>query len=145
MEVSFYHVLTGNLISSAVRLLEKVHASGQRCVFFSPLEERIKVVDKTLWTFSTNSFVPHGDRQFGFSDKQSIYLANHIENPNSASILMLMDTLDYQEHTNFARLFIIFEESQQAESANKIYHDLKKNNENVNYWKQNPKGWEKLA
>jgi DNA polymerase-3 subunit chi len=144
MEVNFYHVLAGNLVPSAVRLLEKVYASGQRCVFFSPLEDRVKIVDKALWTFSTNSFVPHGDRQFGFSDRQPIYLTNHIENPNSATISMLMDTLDYREHANFKRLLIIFEENQQAEDANKIYHDLKKNNENVNYWKQNPKGWEKL-
>jgi DNA polymerase-3 subunit chi len=145
MEINFYYVLSGNLVPSVVRLLEKVYASGQRCVFFSSSEERIKVVDRALWTFSVNAFIPHGDVHFGFCDKQPIYFTNRVENPNNATVSVMTDTLNYSEHQGFDRLLIVFEEKQQAENANILYNDLKKNNVNVNYWKQNPKGWEKLA
>jgi DNA polymerase-3 subunit chi len=144
MEINFYHVLTGNLVPSVIRLLEKVYASQQRCIFFSPLEDRLKIVDKTLWTFSTNSFIPHGDMHFGFSDKQPIYFTNRIENPNAAKVLIMIDTLDYKKHENFERIFAVFEEKQQAENANAVYNDLKKNNVNVNYRRQTTNGWEKL-
>ncbi|MDR2781733.1 MAG: DNA polymerase III subunit chi [Holosporaceae bacterium] len=144
MEINFYHVSQGNLVPSSLRLLEKIYSSGQRCVFFSPDEERVKIIDKALWTFSTNAFIPHGDMNFGFSDRQPIYFTNRIENPNNANVLMMIDTIDYKEHHNFKRIIIVFEEKQQAENANALYNDLKKNNVNVNYWKQNPKGWEKL-
>jgi DNA polymerase-3 subunit chi len=145
MEINFYHVAEGNLVPSVVKLLEKVYASDQRCVFFSPLEERVKVVDKTLWTFSTDAFIPHGDRSLGFCEKQPIYLASQFENPNDAKVLALVDTLDYKSFGDFEKIIIIFEEKTQAEDANALYDDLKKNNENVRYWKQSPKGWEKLA
>jgi DNA polymerase-3 subunit chi len=143
MEISFYQTLEGTLIHTTVRLLEKIHASGQRCIFFSPMEERIKIVDKTLWTFSTDSFVPHGDKSLGFSEQQPIYFTSQFENPNDAKILMLVDTFEYADHGNFEKIILIFEDKQQEENALALYNDLKKNEENVNYWKQSPRGWEK--
>jgi DNA polymerase-3 subunit chi len=145
METNFYHVAEGNLISSIVRLLEKIYASGQRCVFFSPLEERLKIVDKTLWTFSTNAFIPHGDRSLGFCEKQPIYFTNQFENPNGAKTLLLVDTLDYQNYAGFEKVFFVFESKREAEDAELLFNDLKKEKENVNYWKQSSKGWEKLT
>ncbi|MDR0968256.1 MAG: DNA polymerase III subunit chi [Holosporaceae bacterium] len=145
MEINFYHAAEGALISAAVKLLEKIYAAGQRCVFYSPLEERLKIVDKTLWTFSTDAFIPHGDRSLGFCEKQPIYFADCVENPNGAEALVIVDTLDYKNFKDFKKIIFIFEENSQAEAAKALCDDLKKNGENVKYWKQNPKGWEKLA
>ncbi|MDR0677111.1 MAG: DNA polymerase III subunit chi [Holosporaceae bacterium] len=142
MELNFYHVAEGNLISSVIRLLEKVYVSEQRCIFFSPLEERVKVVDKMLWTFSTNAFIPHGDKSLGFREKQPIYFANEIENPNNAEVLVIADSLDYKLWNNFERVFLIFEEK--TDNTWSTYSRLKNSQENVNYWKQLVKGWEKL-
>ena len=95
MELNFYQVMSGNLVPSVVRLLDKVYHSGKRCVFYSPIEERVKVVDKTLWTFSTNAFVPHGDKELGYSDFQPIYMTSEVKNPNQAVVLVLIDSFDY--------------------------------------------------
>ncbi|MDR1982311.1 MAG: DNA polymerase III subunit chi [Holosporaceae bacterium] len=143
MEISFYQTAEGTLISSIIRLLEKIYTSGQRCIFFSPLEERVKIIDKTLWTFSTDSFIPHGDRSLGFPEKQPIYFTSQPENPNNAQILMLVDTFEYKGHADFEKIIFIFENKQQEENALALYNDLKKNKENVNYWKRSPQGWEK--
>ncbi|MDR2158060.1 MAG: DNA polymerase III subunit chi, partial [Holosporaceae bacterium] len=108
-------------------------------------EDRVKIVDKTLWTFSTNAFIPHGDRSLGFCEKQPIYFTSQLENPNGAKTLLVVDTLDYPRRSEFEKIFFVFEDKRRAENANLLFEDLKKEKENVNYWKQSSKGWEKLA
>ncbi|MDR2766124.1 MAG: DNA polymerase III subunit chi [Holosporaceae bacterium] len=146
MELCFYQTGAGNLVPSAARLLEKIYASGERCLVYSADEERLKAVDKTLWTFSTNAFIPHGDRNLGFCHRQPIYLTNQWENPNGATILLLLETVDHEQCAeNFKRIICIFQDAPQIERAQAIYDDLKKNQENVNYWKQSSGGWEKVT
>ena len=146
MELNFYHVMSGNLVPSVAKLLEKVYDSGKKSVFFSPLEDRVKIVDKTLWTFSKNAFIPHGDKSLGFSELQSVYLTSEIENPNKATVLVMTDDFDYKSwNQNFERVICIFEDEDSAEIAQSMFSDLKNQGENVKYWKQSQKGWEKLG
>ncbi|MDR1375427.1 MAG: DNA polymerase III subunit chi [Holosporaceae bacterium] len=142
MEVGFYQVMVGNLVITLPRLLEKIYISGRRCLFCSPSEERLKVVDKALWTFSTNAFIPHGDGNFGFCDQQPIYLTSGKENPNNATVQVLTDTFDYKNYgENFEKILFVFDDPMQVECAKTLYTDLKKNLENVNYWEQSANGW----
>ena len=155
MELNFYHVMSGNLVPSVVKLLEKVYDSGKRCIFFSPIDERIKVIDKTLWTFSKNAFIPHGDKSLGFSEFQSVYLTSEVENPNQATVLVVTDGFDYKSWLNseignseargFERIIFVFEDDDSAETAQSMFEDLKNRRENVKYWKQSQSGWEKLS
>ncbi len=146
MELNFYHVMSGNLVPSVVKLLEKVYDSGKKCIFFSPIEDRVQVVDKTLWTFSKNAFIPHGDRSLGFSELQSVYLTSEIENPNQATVLMMTDDFDYKSWSEgFERIIFVFEDDDSAEAAHSLFEDLKSQRENVKYWKQSRSGWEKLS
>lgn len=146
MELNFYHVMGGNLVPSVAKLLEKVYDSGKESIFFSPLEDRVKVIDKTLWTFSKNAFIPHGDKSLGFSELQSVYLTSEIENPNSATVLVMTDDFDYKSwNQDFERVICIFEDDNSAEIAQSMFSDLKNQGENVKYWKQSQKGWEKLG
>ena len=145
MELNFYHVMSGNLVPSVVRLLEKVYNTGKRSIFFSPLEDRVKIIDKTLWTFSKNAFVPHGDKEFGFADQQAIYMASEVENPNQATVLVMTDSFDYKSwKQDFEKVIFVFEDDAYAKTAQKILMDLKNQQKNVNYWRQSQKGWEKL-
>lgn len=145
MEISFYQIADGNLVPSVVRLLEKVYSTGMRCIFFSPIEERVKIVDKTLWTFSTNAFIPHGDRALGYCDQQPIYFTDTAENPNQAKAIVLVDSFDYKSfNTQFDKVLLVFDDSV-ADQARQLYGDLKKTAENVNYWQQSSKGWTKLV
>jgi len=145
MELNFYHVATGNLVPSVVKLLAKVYDTGKKSIFFSPIEDRVKYVDKTLWTFSTNAFIPHGDKAFGFAEQQSVYMTSEIENPNQATVLVITDSFDYGSwNQNFEKVIFVFEDDSSAKTAQEMLADLKNRNENVNYWKQSQKGWEKL-
>ncbi|MBE6446948.1 MAG: hypothetical protein E7015_00440 [Alphaproteobacteria bacterium] len=145
MELGFYQVSHGNLASSAVKLLEKVYLTGKRCIFYSPMVERVRLIDKTLWTFSTNAFIPHGDKSLGFPEKQPIYFTSEIENPNNATVAVLVDTLDYKVWPyKFEKMLFIFEDSALEDTVKVMYKGLQTCKENVNYWRQSAKGWEKV-
>lgn len=147
MEFAIYQSMSGNLISVVVKLLEKTYLSGNKAVFFSPIMERVDIINKALWTYSTNAFIPHGDKRMGFEDQQPIYFTDVFKNPNKATILMLVDTLDLtnKEYENFEKIMLVFEDVSKTDEAEKIYRSLKDNGKNVNYWKQLPRGWEKLS
>ncbi|MBQ7674433.1 MAG: DNA polymerase III subunit chi [Alphaproteobacteria bacterium] len=146
MEFSIYQAVSGNLTSVVVKLLEKTYLSGKKGVFFSPITERVELINKTLWTFSTNAFIPHGDKKMGFEDQQPIYFTDTFKNPNKATVLILVDVFDLnnESYNDFERIILIFEDISKADEVNKLYQSLKADGKNVNYWKQSPKGWDKL-
>ena len=145
MEYGIYNIESGNLVNSAVRLLEKIYNSGKRCIFYSPIAERVNLIDRTLWTFSTNVFVPHGDKNLGFSDKQPIFFTDEVNaNPNNATVLMMLDSLDFRswnDYQKFEKIIMMFDDAESRIASEKLFADLKKDAENVNYWKQSSKGW----
>jgi DNA polymerase-3 subunit chi len=145
MEFNIYHVFEGNLVTSTVKLLEKIYLSGKNCIFFSPITERVNLMDKALWAFSTNAFIPHGDKNLGFQDQQSIYFTDTYDNPNNATVLVMMDTVEYSNFNGeFEKIMIVFEDTSLIEDINNFYGNLKKNLKNVNYWKQSAKSWERV-
>lgn len=147
MEFNIYQAAEGKLVQVVVKLLEKAYNSGHRSVFFSPVPERIDVIDKTLWTFSTNTFIPHGSYKFGFPEMQAIYLTDKYENPNSADILAVTDSFEISDQFvgNFEKIMFICEEKTQIERARETYQLLKKDGKYVKYWKQSVNGWVKDA
>ena len=55
----------------------------------------------------------------------------------------MCDSFDFQQYTkDLNRIILVFEND--TEKAEALYHTLKKENNNVNYWKQSPNGWGKL-
>lgn len=135
--------------SVIIGLLEKVYSSGKRCIFFSPIEDRLKVIDKALWTFSTNAFIPHGDKKLGFRDKQPIYFTAECENPNAATVLMMVDSFDYSSwEGNFERILLVMNSADknksQLEVVSGLQSDLQKKLKNVKYWEQASSGWTKV-
>lgn len=141
MEISFYEVKVGNLIPSLVRLLSKIYAAKQRCIFFSPNVERVKALDKALWT-STKDFIPHGDKNLGFESQQPIYLTSTFENPNDAVVLVMTDTFDFERYKGMEKVLLFFDVG--SEKAGELARNLKNEQKNVNCWEQSSKGWIKL-
>ena len=145
MEISFYEIISENLVPSLVRLLAKVYASGQRCVFYSPNDDFVKVVDKALWTFSTKEFIPHGDAELGFENLQPIYFTSQWKNPNNA-VVLVTDTFDFEKYHDMEKVLVFFEDNSEKkiETAKSLIDRLKSEKNNVNYWKQSSKGWTKI-
>jgi len=50
----------GDRFLLACRLVERIHASGQRIFIHTPDRDQAHHLDRLLWTFRQHSFLPHG-------------------------------------------------------------------------------------
>ena len=54
-------------------------------------DERVAALDALLWTYDEASFLPHGTARDGNAARQPIWLTAADENPNAATMLVLID------------------------------------------------------
>jgi DNA polymerase-3 subunit chi len=109
MEVGFYHLTRTRLDEALPQLLEKALERGLRAVLVVRDGEHLRHLDELLWTYRPDSFLAHGTAATGFAERQPIYLARGIENPNNAAVLMLVDGLMPPADAPFARVVDLFD------------------------------------
>ena len=91
-EVGFYHLTRSTLEEALPRLLEKAYAAGNRV-------RGARRATRSGWSCSTGPCGPTpripscrtAPRSDGFAEEQPIYLTAQVENPNGATILVLVD------------------------------------------------------
>jgi DNA polymerase-3 subunit chi len=108
-ELGFYHLTRTPLEDALPRLLEKVVESGKRAVLRAADEERLEALNRSLWTYANDSFLPHGTRADGSADAQPVYLTTEVENPNGAAILVLVDAAEAPDLASFERCLELFD------------------------------------
>ncbi len=146
-EVGFYHLTRTALEPALGRLLTKVLESGQRAVVKASSAERVEALTRALWTYQTDSFLPHGSAKDGHAGEQPIYLTAKPEVPNSASILVLVDGAAAESLPDgISRVLIMFDGQDQpslaqAREAWKAHQDK---GDKLVYWQQTERGgWKK--
>lgn len=85
-EVLFYHLERQPLERVLPNLLEKTLQRGWRAVVQLGSEERLDALDIALWTYSEDSFLPHGSKKSGFPSEQPVYLTTGADAPNGAGV-----------------------------------------------------------
>lgn len=110
-EVLFYHLTRRPLEAVAPGLLEKCLERGWKVTLRAGLPERITALNRHLWTYREDSFLPHGGPGDGEEARQPIYLTTGAEVPNAAEVLMLVDgsRADPAEISEFTRTLLIFD------------------------------------
>ncbi len=144
-EINFYHLTTTTLERALPKLLEKVYQSGKRAVVFTNSENRAEEINKLLWTYSTNRFLPHGTKQDGFVEDQPVFITSENENPNKSEIAVAISGLT-PSLESFNRLLDIFDGNNPEELANakERWKDYKAKGFSLSYLKQDAEGkWEK--
>ena len=109
VEVGFYHLQRSRSSRRSAALLEKVLASGQRAVVRAASPERVEALNRALWTFGRDSFLPHGSRDDGFAEDQPIFLTASADNPNGATVLVLVDGAEAEPASPFERCLYLFD------------------------------------
>ena len=145
-EVGFYHLTATALDRALARLLGKAHEAGMHAVVLAASEERIAALDAALWTFDPASFLPHGTSRDGNAEAQPIYLTTTEENPNGATLLVLVDGVEPGYLDGFDRCLDLFDGNDEAavEAARARWKRLKDAGHPLTYWQQTPQGgWEK--
>src|SRR5205085_678425 len=108
-EIGFYHLLSMPLERALPRLLERACAQGHRIVIRAASPERVEHLNALLWTYDEASFLPHGSPRDGNPTSHPIWLSDRAENPNQASMLILVDGIEAEDLGAFTRCADLFD------------------------------------
>jgi DNA polymerase III subunit chi len=148
-EILFYHLQSRKLEAALVPLLEKTLAKGWRGLVYTPLQEREKALDEALWTYSEESFLPHGRESEGDGMLQPILISDRDENANRAQVLFLLDQAPLPVPLEqFLRIVILFDgrDSDAVAFARQQWKSLDGKDVERTYWQQDENGsWQKKA
>jgi len=117
LEVGFYHLTRSTLDEALPQLLEKALERGLRAVLVARDADHLRHLDELLWTWRPESFLAHGTAAAGFADRQPIFLARAVENPNGAALLVLVDGLMPPADVPFTRVVDLFDGADEAAVA----------------------------
>jgi DNA polymerase III subunit chi len=146
-EVGFYHLLATPLERALPKLLERARAQGYPIVVRAGSAERVAQLDAILWTYDEASFLAHGSARDGNAAAQPIWLTDRAENPNRASMLVLVDGVEGGDLSYFARCADLFDgnDDSAVEAARERWRHAREAGHALTYWQQTGSGWERRA
>jgi DNA polymerase III subunit chi len=143
-EFRFLHLERRRIDQALPDILQEALAAGWRVVVQAASEERAEALNERLWTYSDESFLPHGSARDGEANAQPIYLTADDDNPNGAALRVLLSGVlaapfvaaDYQR---VALLFDGRDEEAVAE-ARRTWTGLKAAGVAPTYWREGEGG-----
>src|SRR6202012_3872769 len=112
-EIWFYHLQRRSLDDVLPGLLEPALQRGWRAVVQGASEERIAALDQQLWTYSDDSFLPHGSAREGPPAMQPVFLTMGPENPNGPAVRFLIEGAEaapiLERNDAYERLMLLFD------------------------------------
>lgn len=142
--VDFYHLQSQTLEAVLPKLLEKAYATGKSTLVRIGNEERVDFLNALLWTYTDQSFLPHGSKKDGNAELQPIWLTSGTDNPNLSSFLFLVDgaKAEISELEKFSRVFNIFDGNspEALNQARQFWKELKTTGNECIYWQQDAQG-----
>jgi DNA polymerase III subunit chi len=146
-EIGFYHLSSTPLERSLPRLLERARTQGYRVVVRAASPERVEHLSATLWTYDEAGFLPHGTARDGNAAVQPIWLTDGGENPNGASMLVLVDGVEAEDIGSYARCADLFDgnDAGAVEAARTRWRRAREAGHSLAYWQQTASGWERKA
>jgi DNA polymerase III subunit chi len=146
-EIGFYHLSSTPLERSLPRLLERASTQGYRVVVRAASPERVEHLSATLWTYDEAAFLPHGTARDGNAAVQPIWLTDGGENPNGASMLVLVDGVEAEDIGSYARCADLFDGNDPGavEAARTRWRRAREAGHSLTYWQQTASGWERKA
>jgi DNA polymerase-3 subunit chi len=147
-EYGFYHLTRSGLDQALPRLLEKAHGSGRKVVVRCADPERLDQLDRLLWTYRNDSFLPHGSAADGHAERQPIWLTTTTERPNGATILVVVDGADASDAAAFERVLELFDgrDPEAVTAARQRWRWAESQGMARVYWQQSDQGgWQRAA
>jgi DNA polymerase-3 subunit chi len=109
--------------------------------------ERVEHLDALLWTYDDASFLPHGSARDGHGERQPVWLTTTDENPNAATMLVLVDGARSALLERYARCCDVFDGNDAAAvaAARERWREAKAAGHGLVYWEQTQGKWEKRS
>ena len=145
--MGFYHLLSTPLERALPKLLERAREQGFVIVVRAGSAERVAQLDALLWTYEEASFLPHGSARDGNAAAQPIWLTERDENPNRATMLVLLDGVEAGDLSPFSRCADIFDGNDESAvaAARERWRRAREAGHELTYWQQKAAGWERRS
>lgn len=147
MQVDFYHLTATPLERALPRIAERVLESGQRLLVVSARDDQRAAIDRALWDYAPDSFLPHAVAGSIDDAAQPVLIAADSEAAaNGARHVALIDGEWRDAALGFDRAFHFFDEGAiaAARAAWKALAD--RDGVERRYWKQDERGrWSQAA
>jgi DNA polymerase-3 subunit chi len=146
MQVDFYHLTRMPLERALPQIAAKVVGSGARLLIVAADEDQRTALDRLLWNYAPDSFLPHAQLGSAADDRQPILIAPDVNAANRARNIALVDGEWRDAALDFDRAFHFFDEDH-IRPARAAWKDLAaRDGIERRYWKQNEAGrWEQAA
>ena len=146
-EIGFYHLSSTSLERSLAKLLERAWTQGHRIVVRAASPERVEHLSTTLWSYEEASFLPHGSVRDGNAATQPVWLTHRGENPNGASLLVVVDGVEAEDIGSYARCADLFDGNDPGavEAARGRWRRAREAGHALTYWQQTVSGWERRS
>lgn len=146
MQVDFYHLTQVPLERALPQIAQKILESGGRLLIVADDETRRGQIDQLLWTYSADSFLPHGQAGGEDDSRQPVLIAGSPDAANGARHIALVDGVWRDEALGFDRAFHFFDEERIREARAAWKGLAEREGIERRYWKQNDAGrWEQAA
>jgi DNA polymerase-3 subunit chi len=145
-EVLFYHLERQTLEQVLPTLLEKTLARGWRAVVQVSDRAVMDALDRHLWVYRDDSFLPHGTIRDGTEARQPVWLTTGDDNPNNATVRFCADRAAPADVAAYDRVVILFsaDDADAVAEARRLWKPLKAAGHTCTYWQQAANGrWEK--
>ena len=140
MLVDFYHLEADPLERVLPSIAQKVLGSGGRLLVVAEEEALLAALDRQLWTFAPDSFLPHGRADGASPEAQPVLLSSEVTPLNGATNIVLADGRWRDEALSFERAFYFFD-STSLDEARQSWRALKGRPETEpRYWKRSDEG-----
>ena len=145
-EVRFHHLERRRVDEALPGLLERALEGGRRVVVRVSSEEMVAALNERLWTYDDASFLPHGAAGDGDPMSQPIFLTSKVENPNAATMLVRLSSVEPGHGDDaFDLTILIFDGRDEAARAyaRSEWRRLKDEGRALSYWRESDEGgWE---
>lgn len=114
-------------LSAAARLAAYHHDQGRRVLIQAMDQAEAKKMDERLWTYESNSFVPHAVAGGPDQGQEPVLIDYEPGNPNQAEVLILLHPTGaaISQDFNLVILLIPREEGPELKSCRDLYAKLR--------------------
>lgn len=145
MQVDFYHLTLRPLERALPQIAEKVLAGGARLLVVSGDAGQRAALDRLLWTYAPDSFLPHGLAGEEGEARQPVLIGSEPVAANGARMIAIVDGEWRDAALGFDRAFHFFDEGN-VTAARAAWKALaERDGIERRYWKQTERGWQQAA
>lgn len=140
MQVQFYQVTRGTVEAVLPRLLERALGAGLRVALRVPDDAERARLDRHLWEYRPESFLPHSTEDGPSPAEQPVLLTRGDAAANGAAMLVALAPA-LPRH-GFERVALVFAGEDATAAARAEWKALKADGFSPTYWSQGERGWE---